>query len=81
MNSFEYLKTSPTRNMPWIRKGMRCNMDGRDGTVTVGDGGYVRVRFDGEKHSHPCHPHWMMTYYREDGSILKDYKEKAQEVQ
>jgi hypothetical protein len=77
MNSFEYLKTSPTRNMPWIRRGLRCNMDGRWGVVTAGSGGGIRVRFDGEKHSKPCHPHWQMTYYDQNGNIIKDYKQEG----
>jgi hypothetical protein len=39
------------------RRGQRVIHDGREyGTVTSGDGPYVRVRFDGRRHSVPCHP-------------------------
>lgn len=24
LSSFDYLKTSPTRSMPWIKRGLRC---------------------------------------------------------
>lgn len=78
MNSFEYLKTSPYRDMPWIKRGMRCNMDGKNGVVTAGAGGSIHVRFDGDNWSHVCHPHWQMTYYNEDGTILKDYKQQGE---
>jgi hypothetical protein len=70
VSTFEYLKTSPTRNMPWIKRGMVCEIAGKRGVVTAGDGGYVRVRLDGEKHSRRYHPHWQAVYY-EDGTILK----------
>lgn len=80
MNSFEYLKTSPMRNMPWIKRGMRVMIYGKPGLVTAGAGGYVRVRFDGEKRSVPCHPHSAAVYYNEDGSVLKDYKEQPGEA-
>jgi hypothetical protein len=78
MNSFDYLKTSPLRNMPWIKRGMQCDMDGKKGVVTAGDGEYVRVRLDGEKTSGRYHPHWQATYYDEHGNIVKDYKEQQQ---
>jgi hypothetical protein len=78
MNSFDYLKTSPYRNMPWIKRGMRCNMDGKWGTVTAGDGASVRVCFDDKKRTVTCHPHWQMTYYDANGNIVKDYKEQQQ---
>lgn len=74
MNSFEYLRTSPVRNMPWIKRGVRCEMGGKPGVVTAGDGGYIRVRLNGEKRSGRYHPHWQAVYYNEDRSILKDYR-------
>lgn len=68
------------RNMPFLKRGMRANMDGRGGTITSGDSTHLRMRFDGQKHSSPIHPWWQMTYYGHDGSIVKDYKAQAHEV-
>lgn len=40
-----------------VKRGQRVIHEGRDhGTVTRGDGAHVRVRFDGEQYSQPCHP-------------------------
>lgn len=44
------------------RRGMRVRADGNLGTITCGDGQYVRVRLDGEKRSLPYHPTWRMEY-------------------
>ena len=44
------------------RRGMRVTVDGRPGTLTSGDGHYIRVRFDGERRSAPCHPTWRVNY-------------------
>jgi hypothetical protein len=40
-----------------VKRGQRVLHDSREwGVVTSGDGARVRVRFDGERHSSPCHP-------------------------
>lgn len=39
-----------------VKRGMRVIHEGSHGVVTCGDGAHVRVRFDGEKFSRPCHP-------------------------
>jgi len=67
------------RNMPFLHRGMRANMAGRDGVITSGDSGHLRIRFDGQKQPSVVHPWWEMTYYNSDGSIAKDYK-KGKEV-
>ena len=67
--------TREQRNMPFLRRGMRCNMDGKFGNVTSGDITWLRVRFDGNNFSSNVHPTWQMTYYAEDGSVVKDYKQ------
>ena len=61
--------------MPWIKRGLICEINGKCGVVTAGDGSYVRVRYDGDKHSVRCHPHWQAVYYNDDGTILKDYRD------
>ncbi len=67
----EYLRR--TRNMPWLKRGMRCDMDGKPGTVT-GAGTYLHIRFDGQRHSVNCHPTWAMTFYDASGKVVADYK-------
>lgn len=39
-----------------VKRGQRVTHEGDQGVVTCGDGAHVRVRFDGEKFSRPCHP-------------------------
>lgn len=39
------------------KRGMRVIHEGRDhGIITCGTGAHVRVRFEGDKYSVPCHP-------------------------
>lgn len=64
------------RNMPFLKRGMRADMDGRSGTITSGDSAHLRMRFDGEKRVSVVHPWWQMTYYAKDGSIVKNYKQE-----
>jgi hypothetical protein len=62
------------RNMPFLKRGMRADMNGRSGVITGGDSCHLRMRFDGKKRSSVIHPYWQMTYYNSDGSIIQDYK-------
>lgn len=62
------------RKMPFLRRGMRADMNGRGGVITSGDSCHLRMRFDGERRSSVIHPWWEMTYYNSDGSIVRDYK-------
>lgn len=62
------------RNMPFLKCGMRADMNGRGGVITGGNSAHLRMRFDGEKYSSIIHPWWRMTYYAPDGSVVKDYK-------
>lgn len=66
------------RNMPFLKRGMRADMDGRKGVITSGNSSHLRIRFEGERHTSVIHPTWQMTYYAQDGSVLKDYKEHRQ---
>lgn len=62
------------RNMPFLRRGMRANMDGRGGVITSGNSAHLRMRFDGCKYSAPVHPTWHMTFYGKNGRVVADYK-------
>lgn len=67
-----------TRNeLEMIRKtrGVNCRRLGRVkytggvepayGTITGAEGGYVMIRMDGERNSHPHHPTWELEYLDE----------------
>ena len=68
------------RKMPFLRRGMRCNMDGRWAKVTSGFGAGLMVLFDDATYPKPVHPKWQMTYYDTDGNIVAEYKEKKEET-
>ncbi len=63
------------RNMPFLKRGMRCDCNGKPGRVTGGNSTHLRMRFDGNKFTSTIHPKWEMTYYAEDGSVIMDYKQ------
>lgn len=67
------------RKMPFLKRGIRCNMDGRWGRVTSALGANLMVKFDGDIYPRPVHPIWEMTYYDEDMNIVAEYKEKKEE--
>lgn len=72
MLSLEYVRTF--RRMPWIRRGMRVVVNGREAQVTSGgEGGNIRVRFLGAKYSVNVHPQWKTLYYDERGKVIASY--------
>lgn len=63
------------RKMPFLRRGMQTDMNGKKGVVCGGNSHCnLQVRFDGQKFSSNVHPWWEMTYYASDGSVIRDYK-------
>lgn len=63
------------RHMPWLRRGMLVDVNGKRGVVTGGNSGCnIQVRFEGRSWSSNCHPWWETTYYAADGTVIKDYK-------
>ena len=76
--SLDYIRTR--RDMPWIKRGMRVEVDGRMGVVTSGNhSGNINVRLDGEKHAGNCHPWWKTRYFDGDGNVIADYREDGDE--
>ncbi|CAI8948083.1 hypothetical protein EMIT07CA2_550120 [Brevibacillus sp. IT-7CA2] len=62
------------RNMPFLKRGMRVQVDGLMGVVTAGNrSGNINVRFDGKKHSENVHPWWRTKYFDKDGILIKEY--------
>lgn len=75
MTSLAYIKER--RQMPFIKRGMRVQVDGQMGSVTAGNrSGNINVRFDGFKYTENCHPKWETVYFDKEGNILADYREK-----
>jgi hypothetical protein len=67
-----------SRRMPFLRRGMQIDMDGRKGRITGGNAYCnLQVRFDGCNYSSNVHPTWETTYYAEDGSVVADYKSEG----
>lgn len=66
------------RNLPFLRRGMAVDVNGRMGTLTNGNAhGNIQVRFGGEHFSRNCHPTWQTTYFQ-DGNVVADYKQSAE---
>lgn len=45
------------------KRGMRVTVNGKPGVIASFRGAYIMVRFDGAKHSVPCHPQWEVQYH------------------
>lgn len=58
-----------SRRVP-AKRGRRCRVDGRLGVITSSHCGYLKVRFDGMKHSLCCHPTWRFEY-EVDGKFVQ----------
>lgn len=52
------------------KRGMRVTCDGLEGIIVGGQGNYLRVRIDGEKHLSTWHPTWRVTYHAAEASVL-----------
>lgn len=63
------------RSMPFLKRGMNVEVDGKMGVVTSGNSsGNINVRFEGVKFSVNCHPKWETRYFDKDGKTLADYR-------
>lgn len=61
------------RGLPPIKKGMRCEVEGRQGKVIGGNcSANLNIRFDGERFTRNCHPYWKMKIYNADGVAVWD---------
>lgn len=66
------------RHMPWLKRGMRVEVDGEMGVVTSGNSSLnINVRFDGMNYSQNCHPHWETRYFDKDGKVIADYRKQT----
>lgn len=59
------------RQLPAIKKGMRCEVNGKHGEIRGGNSSCnFNVLFDGDKKPMNCHPGWKMKIFNSDGSII-----------
>ena len=66
--------TGRYRNLPDIKKGMACEVDGRLGMVVGGNtAANLNVKFDGVVAN--CHPYWRMKILDFDGNVFYESKE------
>lgn len=68
MNSLEYIQQN--RGTPWVRAGMRIEVDGKAGVIKGGVGGNLAVQFDGEKKTANAHPGWKTKYFDHHGDVI-----------
>jgi len=69
--SFEYMKTQ--RGLDFLERNMAVEVNGKRGIVTGDYNGNLAVKFEGNKFSHNCHPHWRTKYFNEAGELIKEY--------
>jgi len=59
------------RQLPAIKKGMRCEVSGESGIIYGGNGSAnFNVLFDGDKRPMNCHPEWKMKIFNGDGLVI-----------
>lgn len=68
IESLEYVQQN--RGMPWVRAGMRIEVDGKAGVIKGGMGGNLAVLFDGEKTTSNAHPGWRTKYFDHHGNVI-----------
>lgn len=66
------------RSMPFLKRGMKVEVNEKMGVVTSGNSsGNINVRFDGMKFSMNCHPKWETRYFDQDEKVLADYRKES----
>ena len=64
--------TAEYRNLPKIKKGQRCEVEGESGVIWGGNhAANFNVKFDGGGISN-CHPGYKMKIFANDGSIIHE---------
>ena len=60
------------RDIPYVTKGMRCNVNGRDGVIVGGNASAnFNVKFENGS-IHNCHPYWRFQIFTPSGEIYYD---------
>lgn len=69
-SQMDYIKEA--YNLPFLKKGLPVELDGKKGIVHSARGPHVMVKFEGDKFPKPCHPTWNMKYFTPDMETLND---------
>lgn len=68
--------TCEYRRVPLVRKGIKCEVDGKSGVIWGGNSGAnFNVKFDEDNRISNCHPYWRMKIFNSDGSVLYEHKD------
>jgi len=75
MNKEEFEETAKRSAVPFIKKGMRIEMNGKSGIIKdFNRSANLDVLFDGDKKKSNCHPTWETVYFDKDNNIIVDFR-------
>jgi len=64
------------RDIPPVKKGMACSVDGRAGKIVGGNSSAnFNVKFDDNGNTRNCHPYWRFQIYTDTGLLYYDYEQ------
>jgi hypothetical protein len=74
MSAISLESVKKNRNMPFLKRGLSVEIDGKMGSITSGNSsGNINVRLDGKNYSENFHPKWKTKYFDKDNNIIADY--------
>ena len=63
------------RNIPFAEVGMTVIVNGNMGKIVGSNSSQnLDVFFPELQGKRNCHPHWKISYFKEDGTLIKEYK-------
>ncbi len=65
------------RRIPFAKRGMRVEVQGRKGTIVGNCKNDLFIVLDDNPHKFRFNPHWEIVYFNEKGEIIKDYRKGA----
>lgn len=78
MSAISLKNVKEKRSMPFLKRGMRVEVDEKMGVVTSGnDSLNINVRYDGNNFSQNCHPKWETRYFDNKGTVIADYRKES----
>jgi len=64
------------RNIPTVKKGMKCSVENRSGTIVGGNSSSnFNVKFDDNGDIRNCHPYWKFQIYTDNGCLYYDHEQ------
>ncbi|MCU5408084.1 hypothetical protein OCA16_26440 [Bacillus cereus] len=68
-----FRKMCDFRRIPFAKRGMRVEAQGRKGTIVGNCKNDLFIVLDDDPHKFRFNPHWEIVYFNDDGEIIKDY--------